>query len=292
MAHVDEKQVPGSRQIATRDPGSGALGVPRHRPGLLPGERPDGRLFLVGIAVSSPIMAVGAARRAAIGTAVALGLEVRRGRDSPPGSTASTPRWSGSPRCSSSGPGAMSSSLLVVGCVAATFVTTSADARYLPFPTYTTRSSSRPGRCSSWGRPWASPGSSREGRWSVSGSSAPCPWRQPGDVPGQHLDGAVLPRRHRRQRLASTRCWSWLGSVVGMLLGTITSRRPRRAALDPESLVDRGLTENVGLGLYGYNATLAAVALFLSRRSLISPLLGMLLSVPLTDLSPCSGCPP
>ena len=62
-------------------------------------------------------------------------------------------------------------------------------------------------------------------------------------------------------------------------------------AVDPESLVDRGLPENVALGLYGYNATLAAVALFLWRRSLIPPLLGMLLSVPITDLFPMLGLP-
>ena len=49
--------------------------------------------------------------------------------------------------------------------------------------------------------------------------------------------------------------------------------------------------ENIALGLYGYNATLAAVALFLWRRSLIPPLLGILLSVPLTDSLPLLGLP-
>ncbi len=45
------------------------------------------------------------------------------------------------------------------------------------------------------------------------------------------------------------------------------------------------------MGLYGYNATLAAVALFLWRRSFIAPLLGILLSVPLTELIPLVGLP-
>ena len=76
-------------------------------------------------------------------------------------------------------------------------------------------------------------------------------------------------------------CW-W-----GCYLATAAAR-----ALDPERLVDRGLLENIALGLYGYNATLAAVALFLWRRSLIPPLLGILLSVLLTELFPLSGCPP
>ncbi len=49
--------------------------------------------------------------------------------------------------------------------------------------------------------------------------------------------------------------------------------------------------ENVALGLYGYNATLAAVALSLARRSLIAPLLGMLISVAITELIPLLGIP-
>ena len=81
-----------------------------------------------------------------------------------------------------------------------------------------------------------------------------------------------------------------LGSVVGMLVGSYHATAAARA-LDPESLVERALLENVALGLYGYNATLAAVALFLWRRSLIPPLLGMLLSVPLTELFPMLGLP-
>ena len=84
--------------------------------------------------------------------------------------------------------------------------------------------------------------------------------------------------------------WVLLGSIVGMLVGSYHATAAARV-LDPESLVERGLLENVALGLYGYNATLAAVALFLWRRSLIPPLLGMLLSVLLTDLIPMLGLP-
>ena len=84
--------------------------------------------------------------------------------------------------------------------------------------------------------------------------------------------------------------WVLLGSIVGMLVGSYHATAAARV-LDPESLVERGLLENVALGLYGYNATLAAVALFLWRRSLIPPLLGMLLAVLLTDLIPMLGLP-
>ncbi len=84
--------------------------------------------------------------------------------------------------------------------------------------------------------------------------------------------------------------WVLAGSIVGMLVGNYHATAAA-SALDPESLVERALSENVALGLYGYNATLAAVALFLWRRSLIPPLLGMLLSVPLTELVPMLGLP-
>ncbi len=80
------------------------------------------------------------------------------------------------------------------------------------------------------------------------------------------------------------------GATFGMLLGSYHATAAARS-LDAESLVDRGLLENVALGLYGYNATLAPVALFLWRRSLIYPLLGMFLSVVLTDLIPLLGLP-
>ena len=76
-----------------------------------------------------------------------------------------------------------------------------------------------------------------------------------------------------------------------MLGGQLSTPARRRRAVDPESLVERALAENVALGLYGYNATLAAVALFLWRRSLIPPLLGILLSVPHHRVVPVLGLP-
>ena len=102
------------------------------------------------------------------------------------------------------------------------------------------------------------------------------PWRRPGHVPGEHLDGpllligiAISDWQHALwvvTRLGASACW-W---------GSITMTRADEIA---------------ALGLYGYNATLAAVALFLWRRSLIAPLLGILLSVPLTELLPMLGLP-
>lgn len=45
-------------------------------------------------------------------------------------------------------------------------------------------------------------------------------------------------------------------------------------------------TETIGLGIYGYNAALAALAAYLWRRSLQRPLLAALISVPLTEFFP------
>jgi urea transporter len=84
--------------------------------------------------------------------------------------------------------------------------------------------------------------------------------------------------------------WVLLGSIVGALVG-VYHASGAATRLDPESLIVRGLYENVALGLYGYNATLAAVALFLWRKSAIPALLGMLLAVLLTELFPLVGLP-
>ena len=84
--------------------------------------------------------------------------------------------------------------------------------------------------------------------------------------------------------------WVLLAAVCGMLVASYHLDVAARA-LDPERLVERDQFENVRLGLYDYNATLAAVALYLWRRSLIPPLLGIALSVPLTELIPRVGLP-
>ena len=86
--------------------------------------------------------------------------------------------------------------------------------------------------------------------------------------------------------------WVLLGSIVGMLVGSYHATAAARA-LDPESLVDRALTENVALGLYGYNATLAAVALF-PLEAVADPAAAgnAALGSAHRSRTPCSDCPP
>ncbi len=186
-------------------------------------------------------------------------------------------------------PAAASIALAIGGCVAATLVTRLMR-RFVPFPTYTT-----PFIVTTWvlyfvglalGADRVEPGGPIDSAGFVGAVARGVSqvmfqasiWTALLFVAGIALNDW----RHA--------AWVLFGSAVGMLVGNYHTTVAARA-LDPESLVERALTENVALGLYGYNATLAAVALFLSRRSLVPPLLGILISVPLTELLPLFGLP-
>ena len=84
--------------------------------------------------------------------------------------------------------------------------------------------------------------------------------------------------------------WAMVGSIVGIVVANYHVTTAARA-LDPERLVQRAFAENLALGLYSYNTILPAIALFRCTRSLMPPLLGILLSVPLTELAPMLGLP-
>ena len=247
-----------------------------------------GALFLIGIAVSSPLMAVGAAVGSAIGTATAWVLKFDK-TEVLAGIYGFNSTLVGIATLFFFRPGLASIALLIVGCVAATFVTRLMR-QFVPFPTYTT-----PFIVTTWAIFFLAP---------VLGASPvePGPATASVGVLGAVANGvgqvmfqasiwtgllflagiAVNDWRHAS--------WVLAGSVVGMLMGSFHTGATV-TDVDPERLVDRALAENVALGLYGYNATLAAVALFLWRRSLIPPLLGILLSVALTEVVPMLGIP-
>jgi urea transporter len=247
-----------------------------------------GACFVLGLAASSLLMAAGAVVGSAIGTATAWAVKFDKSELSA-GIFGFNSTLVGIATLFFFRPGAASIALLAVGCVVAALVTWLMR-RYLPFPTYTT-----PFIVTTWAIFFL-------------GQALGVPRVEAGGpLIGVGLAGAAAHGVSQVMFQASIwtallflvgiglnswqhASWVLLGSIVGTLVGYYHSAS-WAGTVDPESLVDRGLAENVALGLYGYNATLAAVALFLWRRSLIPPLLGMLISVPITDMVPMLGLP-
>lgn len=247
-----------------------------------------GACFLLGIALSSPLMALGAVVGAALGAATAKVLKFDEA-ELAAGIYGFNATLVGIATLFFFKPGAASLVLLVLGSIAAAPLTRLMR-RYVPFPTYTT-----PFIVLTWAIYFL-------------GLAVGAPQVAAGEPLGPvNFVGTVGHGVSQVMFQASVwtgllfvvgialsdwrhATWVLVGSLVGMLVGNYHATAAVRA-LDPERLVDRSLFENVELGLYGYNATLAAVALFLWRRSLIPPLLGILLSVPLTELVPKLGLP-
>jgi len=247
-----------------------------------------GACFLVGIALSSPLMALGGAVGVIIGTAAARLLKFDESEVTA-GIYGFNSTLVGIATMFFFRPGVMSGLLLLAGCVAATVLTWLAR-NHVPFPTYTA-----PFIVTTWVL------------FFLGKALSVSPVEPGGPLEGAGVIQAVAHGVSQVMFQASLwtgllflvgialnnwehAVWVLTGSIVGMIVGSYHATAAARV-LDPESLVERGLLDNVALGLYGYNATLAAVALFLWRRSLIPPLLGMLLSVLLTDLVPMLGLP-
>lgn len=251
-----------------------------------------GACFALGIAAGSPLMALGGLVGAAIGTATARLAKFDAG-ETTAGIYGFNATLVGIASFFFFQAGVASVAMMVVGCVAATFVTWLMR-RHLPFPTYTS-----PFIVTTWVLYFLGTGL---GVVANPGS--------PSLVPNPPLPFVVESTAHGvGQVMFQASLWTGLlfllgialsdvrhallvlaGAVVGMLLASHHATEAYRA-LDPERLVERTLYDNIRLGLYGYNAPLAAVALYLWRRSLIPVLLGMLLSVPLTELLPVLGLP-
>jgi urea transporter len=247
-----------------------------------------GTCFALGIAFGSPLMALGAVVGSAIGAATARVLKFDEAEFSS-GIYGFNSALVGIATFFFFRPSVTSVAMLIGGCMVAALVTRLMR-RYLPFPTYTT-----PFIVTTWalfflglalGAARVEPGEPLSSV-SILGAAA----HGVSQVMFQasiwtallFLIGIAL---NDWQHAA----WVAAGSVVGMLLANCLATAGTQG-LDPESLVERTVFQNTALGLYGYNATLAAVALFLWRRSLIPPLLGILLSVPITELVPMLGLP-
>ncbi len=252
-----------------------------------------GILFALGIALSSLAMAIGAVVGSAIGCALAWLCRFDKSEVSA-GIYGFNSTLVGIATFFFFQPGGMSIGLLVVGCIVATLLTRVMRGS-VPFPTYTT-----PFIVTTWCLYFlgtalqAAPVDPNQGLLVPTipvGSFLEATAHGIGQVMFQaslwtgllfFLGIALNDKRHA--------AWVLVGSVIGMLLASHHVDATMRS-LDPERLIERDMFENIRLGLYGYNATLAAVALFLWRRTLIPPLLGILVTVPLTELVPLLGLP-
>ncbi len=252
----------------------------------------SGGLFVLGIFLGSPLMALGAVVGSALGYATGRVARFNRG-DLAAGIHGFNPALVGIATFFFFGFGLQSLVLLAVGCVASTFVTF-AMRRFLPFPTYTT-----PFIVVTWVLHAVGNGL---GVAAAGGNL--------GLVPDPPLPFVVAASAHGVSQVmfqgslwtallflagiaAGNRghaAWVLLGSIMGMLLASHNMTEATRS-IDPEALVDRPLHENIALGLYGYNATLVPVALFLWRRAIVAPLLGIVLTVPIAELVPRLGVP-
>lgn len=252
----------------------------------------SGFLMLLGLVVSSPIMALGGLIGAVIGPTVAWALKFDKGELNA-GIYGFNSTLVGIATFFFFMPGAASIGLLVAGCVVATVVTKMVR-QYVPFPTYT-----GPFVVTTWvifvlGKAMGISASEPEALLVPVFAAHPsieATAHGIGQVMFQasiwtgllFLAGIAVGDRHHA-------VWVLISSIIGMLVASYHVDAAMRS-LDPERLVERSQFDNVKLGLYGYNATLAAVALYLWRKSLIPPLLGILISVPLTELIPRLGLP-
>jgi urea transporter len=233
----------------------------------------SGFLFAIGIAMSSPLMALGAIVGSTIGSATAWILKFD-GSVLKAGIYGINPAVIGIATLFYFQPGAVSIGLLVVGCVVAALLTELLR-RFVPFPTYAT-----PFLLTFWTIYFLGPalGATRvELGEPVTAGFVKAVAYGIGQVLFQasiwttlfFLAGIALNNwRHA--------CWAIVASLVGMLVGIYHHDSSAEVA---------------ALGLYGYNAVLAALALSVWRPSVLAPLLGIMFSVPLTEHFPLLGLP-
>ena len=247
-----------------------------------------GACFVAGLAVNSPLMALGGLVGSAVGLAVARAAKFDPDEIAD-GIYGFNPALVGIASFFFFRPSLASVVLMLAGCVAATFLTRFMR-KAIPFPTYTT-----PFILTTWAL------------WLVGppiGAEAPPPGAPVADanlfVAAANGIGQVMFQANVLTALlfvlgialSEWRHAAWV--VAASILGVVAAHyhvTPEQRALDPERVIQRFLVENINLGLYSYNATLAAVALYLWRKSLIPALFGALLTLPLTEFLPRLGIP-
>jgi urea transporter len=247
-----------------------------------------GFCFLIGIVLSSPLMAAGALGGSIIGTFAARFLNYERS-ELESGIYGFNATLVGIAAFFFFLPDALSVGLMVFGCGASTVVTRLMR-RYLPFPTYTT-----PFIITTWaiyylglalGASETGPGTavaSTSLAVAIADGVGQVMFQASVWTGGFFLIGIALNDRHHA-------LWALAGAVIGALVADYEVEVAVRS-MAPDHLIPRAMIERISLGLYGYNATLTAIALYLWRRRLIPPILGILISVPISEAFPWLGLP-
>ena len=238
---------------------------------MLQGHAGTGLLFLIGIAAASPLMMGGAVIGMIIGPVVAFLAGFDR-QEIEEGIHGFNPSLVGLAAVFFLKPEPLTWGLLVVGCVAATFLTYLMR-RFLKFPTYTA-----PFVLVTWLILIVAHG--------IAGTAIdvmpPPPEHTPIGFVTELLDGVAEVMLGANMVtgilfLAGIALSDWrhgVLAIVGVIVGTLLAIYHN----DPAGTIH--------LGLYGFNALLASIAVFLWRKSLLIPILAALISVPLTEFFP------
>ncbi|QEH38742.1 Urea transporter [Aquisphaera giovannonii] len=235
-----------------------------------------GLLFVAGLAVGSPLVAFGAVFGSMIGAGTALLCKFPRD-DIEQGIYGFNSALVGVAPLVLLQPRPMTWLAIAIGCVLAAVVTRLCR-RFAPFPTYTA-----PFVVVTWGLLLAIHGLAGH---EIDAPAGPSPVSE-GSLAGFFaevlsgeaevwLEASPLTGLLFLIGIALSDWRHATTAAIGSMAGTLLASYHR----DPES--------SIALGLYGYNAALAAMAIWLARPSLVPVLLAAAISVPLTEFFPKS----
>jgi len=245
---------------------------------MFQGHAGTGLCFLAGIAVASPLMAVGAIIGAVLGPAVAYALKFDRGEIAD-GIYGFNSTLVGIALLFYLKPEPLTWGLLVAGSVIASLITY-AVRRFVRFPTYTA-----PFIVTTWLALLAA--------HAMAGTSVDVKPAAPPETPGGFVT-AVL--NGAAEVMFGANVVTGLLFLVGIalsdwrhasiaLIGSVVGTALAYYHNDPSG--------TISIGIYGYNAALVAIAVYLWRPSLLLPILGAIVSVPITEFFPKAlGLPP
>jgi urea transporter len=260
-----------------------------------------GALMTAGLAINSPLMAAGAVVGSAIGTATARAMKFDEG-EIRAGIYGFNSTLIGIATFFHFLPGPISVVLLIAGCIAGAFVT-KLMRRYIPFPTYTS-----PFIVVTWCLFFLGVAiqagqveSADEPADSYLSGSAPGIARAEGDADAPEESTGVVMLDFAEAAARGIGEVDFQGSIwtgILFLIAIAVNNRVHAALVFAASLIatcvavyHHDAAPSVASGLSQYSAPLAAVALFLARKSLVAPLLGVLLTVPMTEGFPMTGLP-